>query len=240
MNKIINHLKENWIKYGFETFVITIGILGAFTLNNWNSNRIDRLKERDYIERLSQEINGDIIHYKELKERFETKRNRLYRITQIWRSSSSTISDSIQYISDFFQAGNISTVYKEPIIWTELIQNGDLKLIKDKDLTNAMITYHSQVKMYSNNFILHPVKMTMLAREKQFVPFLYEMPDSYSRSMEMKNIPRNDVYKRIWNAREEYLELYLIIAKSSNSQVLLLQEIIQSGQNLEKQLESKI
>ena len=39
MKKIINHLKENWIKYGFETFVITIGILGAFALNSWNDDR---------------------------------------------------------------------------------------------------------------------------------------------------------------------------------------------------------
>lgn len=80
----------------------------------------------------------------------------------------------------------------------------------------------------------------MLTRERQFTPFLYEVPDSYFLSMEMKNIPRNEVFERIWNDREEYLKLYLIIAKSSNSQALLLQEIIQSGENLVEQLESSL
>ena len=46
MKKIINHLKENWIRHGFETFVIIIGILGAFALNNWNENRKNRNLER--------------------------------------------------------------------------------------------------------------------------------------------------------------------------------------------------
>jgi len=39
MKKIINHLKENWIRHGFETLVVTVGILGAFALNNWNEER---------------------------------------------------------------------------------------------------------------------------------------------------------------------------------------------------------
>ena len=39
MKKIIDHIKENWIRRGFETLVVTIGILAAFTLNNWNENR---------------------------------------------------------------------------------------------------------------------------------------------------------------------------------------------------------
>ncbi len=48
MNKILNHLKENWIRYGFETLVVTVGILGAFMLNNWNQNRI-KLKEEQHL-----------------------------------------------------------------------------------------------------------------------------------------------------------------------------------------------
>ena len=39
MKKIIGHLNENWIRHGFETLVVTVGILGAFTLNNWSENR---------------------------------------------------------------------------------------------------------------------------------------------------------------------------------------------------------
>ena len=44
MNKILNHLKENWVRHGFETLVVTVGILGAFALNNWNDIRDGKLQ----------------------------------------------------------------------------------------------------------------------------------------------------------------------------------------------------
>ena len=49
MKKIIEHLKENWIRHGFETLVVTVGILGAFTLNHWNEERKDRSMEKDFL-----------------------------------------------------------------------------------------------------------------------------------------------------------------------------------------------
>ena len=39
MRAFLNILKHNWIKYGFETVVVTVGILGAFTLESWKDNR---------------------------------------------------------------------------------------------------------------------------------------------------------------------------------------------------------
>jgi hypothetical protein len=52
MKKIINHLGENWIKYGFETFAILIGILGALSLENLNEDRNDRKKEYILLQQL--------------------------------------------------------------------------------------------------------------------------------------------------------------------------------------------
>jgi hypothetical protein len=52
MKKIINHLRENWINYGFETFVVLIGILGALSLDNLNEDRNDRKKEYILLQQL--------------------------------------------------------------------------------------------------------------------------------------------------------------------------------------------
>ena len=36
MKRIITNLKKNWIQYGFETIVVTIGVIGAFSLESWH------------------------------------------------------------------------------------------------------------------------------------------------------------------------------------------------------------
>ena len=45
MKKIINHVKENWIRHGFETVVVVVGVLTAFWLNDWNESRKARIAE---------------------------------------------------------------------------------------------------------------------------------------------------------------------------------------------------
>ena len=57
MRKIISHLKDNWIRHGFETLVVTVGILGAFTLNNWNENSKRNNQEIEILENLLVELN---------------------------------------------------------------------------------------------------------------------------------------------------------------------------------------
>ena len=45
MKKIISHLKDNWIRHAFETLYVIVGILIAFSLNDWNENRKARITE---------------------------------------------------------------------------------------------------------------------------------------------------------------------------------------------------
>jgi hypothetical protein len=52
MKKIIKHLRKKCIKYGFETFTILIGILGALSFENLNEDRNDRKKEYILLQQL--------------------------------------------------------------------------------------------------------------------------------------------------------------------------------------------
>ena len=52
MAKLFKHLKENWIKYGFETLTILAGIIGALTIDNWNEERKERVQEHSILKQL--------------------------------------------------------------------------------------------------------------------------------------------------------------------------------------------
>ena len=75
MKKILKHFKKNWYRYGLETLVVVVGVLIAFSLNNWNEWRKERKKEReilfDIIENLETNIKAieDDIGYLHLLDR---------------------------------------------------------------------------------------------------------------------------------------------------------------------------
>ena len=59
MKNVIEHFKENWIKYGLETVVVTIGIIAAFSLNSWNENRLSRDQELLLLNEINNEFRNN-------------------------------------------------------------------------------------------------------------------------------------------------------------------------------------
>jgi hypothetical protein len=56
MKKILETLKNKWAEYLLEIIVITIGILVAYTLNNWNEKRKDSVKSHEVLLEIKENI----------------------------------------------------------------------------------------------------------------------------------------------------------------------------------------
>ena len=63
MKKILETLKRKWAEYLLEIIVIIIGILGAYTLNNWNEEKKDRELERNYLSDINAEFKENKIQF---------------------------------------------------------------------------------------------------------------------------------------------------------------------------------
>ena len=60
--KIINHLKSDWFRYGFETLAVVVGILVAFALDNWNETRLTEKQINIYTEKLINDLLTDTLN----------------------------------------------------------------------------------------------------------------------------------------------------------------------------------
>ena len=215
-----------------EILLVMIGLLLAIQVNSWNLNRINRITEKQYLERLSDEIKSEIEIYSKARDKFIEKEKRLKRIIRIWQSGNNSITDSVQYINDFKWGGNIGPWYLEPVTWNQLIQTGELKLLRDHKLVDEMYYHNNLAKGIADNYLMHPMQMTNRAREVWIEPFLYENTDIVIDTGEVSVVPSPEVYENIWKNKEMYLKLYMEIVFISKMQHQQLQSIIDSGQKL--------
>ena len=63
MKKFIELIKEKWGEYVIEILVITLGIFGAFILNNWNESRKQNERFKIFTEQLYTAVDKDLDFY---------------------------------------------------------------------------------------------------------------------------------------------------------------------------------
>ena len=71
MKRIITTLAQKWPEYLLEILVITIGILGAFTLNNWNEDRKTQQEAQELYQQLLLDYESNL---KQLNQKIELHR----------------------------------------------------------------------------------------------------------------------------------------------------------------------
>ena len=215
-----------YLKYAIgEIILVVIGILIALQVNNWNEVRKDKAIEKDYINRLINEISLDTSYFNNIRKQFEDKETKMKRVIDAWQSNTLHIKDSLQYLNDFKSAGDIDPWFVEPITWTQLIQTGDLKLIRDKDLLNELFNYYNSIKKASNNFNQFPMRMSNMAREQWTEPFIYEPYENFNKIDQLNKLPNAMVFERIWSKRSEYLNDYTAIAFICTNNKKLMNEL---------------
>jgi len=95
MKKILETLKQKWAEYLLEMIVITAGILGAYSLNNWNETRITHNRTQNILRQIKADLAMD-------KGRLENKIKSNDRILQRLRDledlTPDNLPDSLSYM----------------------------------------------------------------------------------------------------------------------------------------------
>jgi hypothetical protein len=146
MKKIINHLRENWIKYGFETFAILIGILGALSFENLNEDRKERTLRTQLINDLKLELEAGKINVNEKIYQLETiiKDNSTFRKLVGFSNDSVTVDSLKTLAKSLFRGGPFELTLTS---YDEAKSSGRLSLLKNKQI---LIGYANVISAYES------------------------------------------------------------------------------------------
>lgn len=99
MRVVLNILKLNWIKYGFETVVVTVGILGAFALESWKDQRQEEKELLEIYRTIADDLHNDSLALNNYFEDYKWRLEHMKRILTEPVSKEEWIENDSLYLS---------------------------------------------------------------------------------------------------------------------------------------------
>ena len=218
MKKLVSILRQKWAEYFLEILVITVGILGAFLLNNWNDNRISNKVYDQTIQRLIEDVKSDIKRYDYLDGRLEGRVQRCDSVLLLFDSLNGqddiTSMISVHLINFFLVEANTTT-------YDEMLNTGRLYSMEDRELRSKIINYYQDVRKWSTYI---------------------EKNNAQLRS-KMIAVEYNDywvIQNKIWNDLEVSATKYPWLKENFSDELRNIESLILSSKNLFKREKGRI
>jgi len=153
--------QENMRKYILyaigEILLVVIGILIALQINNWNEAKKEQKREIAYLERLSENLTGDLRNL-DLNIEFYTQVFNYGQLALAY-SEGNTIDDAANWdiLVALFHSSQIWPLIPSPTTYEELKSAGELSLIRSIDLRNDLVFYYGGgIDRYNQTIGINP------------------------------------------------------------------------------------
>ena len=151
MIKFFHHIRQNlimenktskYLKYAIgEIVLVVIGILIALQINNWNEDRKDQLRLKNHYLELLNELNNDKESLNAIVNWVREFNNQAFEISE-FINSSQTKNDTAKIIAGLLNVEAYGFFSVSKSAYTTLLSSGDIQLIENTELKNALSIYH--------------------------------------------------------------------------------------------------
>ncbi|MDW3194465.1 MAG: hypothetical protein R8G66_18960 [Cytophagales bacterium] len=146
MKIIFKTLKEKWPEYFLEILVITLGILGALLLNNWNDGRKARNVQKKTMERMIDDMESDIERYEFLNRRFDVRIGKCDSVLQLIQTQK-TLDDRLGIIA--VELVSLYLVEAHTTTYEEMLNTSRIYSLKNGRLRWRIINYYKNINKWS-------------------------------------------------------------------------------------------
>ena len=172
-----DHMKKNktgkYFKYAFgEIILVVIGILIALSINNWNTDRLEKKEVANFLEQIETEIESDIIHFNLTLSNIQRYTDYLNKVTER-KYNEIDLSQLPNSLAMNSSSKNFGLSY------TKMLESGIIKHIENSQISEKLQTYYlvncskynSSIEFHAN-FVSDHIEgplLLMLNHKKDFL-----------------------------------------------------------------------
>lgn len=145
LRRVIEHVrKQEWTAVAIDFVIVVVGVFIGIQAANWNEMRADDARARSYLERIRSDLEADLANYQ--------NRMRFWNAVSDYGRTGLAYADTGQARDErhwelllaFFQASQVGEFWTRSTTYEELKGAGELNLIADLDLRNALARYYTE------------------------------------------------------------------------------------------------
>ena len=144
LRRFIVHVKgQEWTAIAIDFVIVVAGVFIGIQVANWNEARVDDARATNYLERIQNDLQADLNNYRD--------RIRFWAAVSDYGSDGLAYADSgqagaktqWQLLLAYFQASQVAEFVTTGTTYEELKSAGELGLITNIELRNALGTYYT-------------------------------------------------------------------------------------------------
>ena len=143
LRRVIQHVKkQEWTAIGIDLVIVVVGVFIGIQVSNWNAARADDVRAQAYLARIEDNLNIDL--------------QSIQRREVFWRQVINYGNSAIRYaetgelvdgsawktVLAFYQASQVWPWTGNDTTYQELLNGGELSMIKDESLRIALSAYY--------------------------------------------------------------------------------------------------
>lgn len=200
LRKIIagENFKINW-RYAFgELVLIVLGILIAFWINDYGKAREDRKLEKQYLQALDAELQGDTTFYASTFQKNADRIEAAYRVIAILEKQTPFPQDTFAFFKDILATMAMDEGNRFANVWRELQTTGNLRLLQNRKLVDALFDYYS--KRTSNEANTNQYYEPVIRANRELVDEVFPLQTFQEISQRrLKTLPDKAVFTTFFN-----------------------------------------
>ena len=144
LRRVIAHFRrQEWTAIALDFFIVVTGVFIGIQVSNWNAARADEARARAYLERIVADLDADLAALADRQEFWRAVS--VYGAQGLEYAQTGAAGDASHWelLLAYFQASQVAEHVPVQATYDELKSAGDLELISDLEVRNALARYYN-------------------------------------------------------------------------------------------------